>query len=291
MAASAGRRLRPLAVVCALLMVAWGAASIASLVVQIMNYDEFGWPDENADGEIWAYVVLYLAAAASGAWVAVWGLFGLAWRPPLHLGAVALLVAIGVEVTANVVQVSYFSDLGAPVNLGDQAEGYVDRITFDTGVAVSEGRAFLTALPLMTAFLPLLAWLVVLVSGAGRKRRFAPQYGQPQYGQPQYGQPQYGHPQYGQPQYAAPYGQVYPHQPAYQPQHAHPPPQHYPPQPPAYRLPQEPAYQAPPDPPRHKWGAVPPVLPERPAAVRPTPPPQQPPDQETLPYQKPTQGP
>ncbi len=279
MAASAGRRLRPLAVFCALLMVAWGAASIASLVVQIMNYDEFGWPDENADGEIWAYVVLYLAAAASGAWVAVWGLFGLAWRPPLHLGAVALLVAIGVEVTANVVQVSYFSDLGAPVDLGDQAEGYVDRITFDTGVAVSEGRAFLTALPLMTAFLPLLAWLVVLFSGAGRKRRLAPQYGQPQY--------------------AAPHGQAYPHQPAYQPQHAYPQPQHYPQQPPAYpqqppAYPQpqrQPAYQPPPDPPRHKWGAVPPVLPERPAVARPTPPPQQPPDQETLPYQKPTQGP
>jgi hypothetical protein len=174
------------AVVCALLMVAWGAASIACLVVQLMNYDDFGWPDENADGEVWTYVVLYLVAAASGAWVAVWGLFGLAWRPPLHLGGLALLVAVGFEVAANVVQVNYFSDLGLPVDLGDQVDSYVDRITFESG-GPNEGRAFLTALPLMTAVLPLLAWLVVLFSGAGRKRKPTPYntaYAPPQQYQP-----------------------------------------------------------------------------------------------------------
>jgi|GEM_PF-6630837 len=254
MASPAGRRLRPLAVVCALLMIAWGAASIASLVAQIMNFNEFGWPDENTEGEVWTYVVLYLAAAASGAWVAVWGLFGLAWRPPLHLGAVAVLVAIGVEVAANVVQVSYFSDLGASVDLGDQAEGYVERVTFDTGFAVNEGRAFLTALPLTTAVLPLLAWLVVLFSGAGRKRSFAPQQAAPGYPhqQPQHPQPQ--HQQHQQPQYQQPPQPVYP-----------------PPPPPAYERP------TPPPPP--------------PKPPQPPQPPQPSPGQDTLPYSRPTEEP
>lgn len=178
MATSAGRRLRPLAVGCALLMVAWGAASIASLVVQIMNYNDFGWPSEDADREVWTYIVLFLAAAASGAWVAVWGLFGLAWRPPLHVGALALLVAVAVEVAANLVQTSYFSDLGVPVSFGDRVDWYLDRLTFDTGAGSGEVRAFLTALPLVTAVLPLLAWLGVLFTGAGRKRRTGPAYPQ-----------------------------------------------------------------------------------------------------------------
>ena len=168
-----------------------------------MNYDDFGWPDENADGEIWTYVVLYLAAAASGAWVAVWGLFGLAWRPPLHLGGLALLVAVGLEVAANVVQVNYFSDLGLPVDLGDQADSYVDRITFESR-GPNEGRAYPHRAAADTAVLPLLAWLVVLFSGAGRKRKPTPYntaYAQPQ----QYQQPQqpYHQPQQPQPQQPA----------------------------------------------------------------------------------------
>lgn len=243
MASPAGRRLRPVAVICALLMVAWGAASIACLVVQLMNYDDFGWPDENADGEVWTYVALYLAAAASGAWVAVWGLFGLAWRPPLHLGGLTLLVAVGLEVAANVVQVSYFSDLGLPVDLGDQADSYVDRITFESR-GLNEGRAFLTALPLTTAVLPLLAWLVVLFTGAGRKRKPTPY--NTAYGQPQQYQQQ-----------------------PYQPQQ---PPQQ--PQPPAQPPPQ----------PRVAWQQAPPVVPrQRPARTSP-PSPAPPPDQQTRPY-------
>ncbi len=264
MASLAGRRRRPLALVCALLMVAWGAASIASLVVQFTNYNDFGWPDQDADGQVWAYVVLYLAAAGAGAWVAVWGLFGLAWRPPLHLGVLSLLVAVAVEVTANIVQVNYFSDLGASVSLSDQAEWYVDRVTFDTGGTVgSEGRAFATALPLMTAVLPLLTWLVVLFSGAGRKGRPAPAYGRPVHPQQQYAQPQQPHQQ--------------PHQqPQQQPQQQPPPPT-----PPPYVLPPEP-YVAPPapDPPTLRYPTVPP---ERP--VRADPPP--PPDRPTTPYPAP----
>ncbi len=239
MASPAGRRLRPVAVICALLMVAWGAASIACLVVQFMNYDDFGWPDENADGEVWTYVVLYLAAAASGAWVAVWGLFGLAWRPPLHLGGLTLLVAVGLEVAANVVQVNYFSDLGLPVDLGDQADSYVDRITFDSR-GPNEGRAFLTALPLTTAVLPLLAWLVVLFSGAGRKRKPTPY-------NTAYGQPQ----QYQQPQ-------------PYQPQQPQQPPQQQP-----TPAPFVPPAQPPPQP-RVAWQQAPPVVPrQRPAPPSP----------------------
>ena len=262
MASPTGRRLRPLAVVCALLMIAWGAASIASLVVQIMSYNEFGWPDENSDGEVWGYVILYLAAAASGAWVAVWGLFGLAWRPPLHLGGLALLVAIGVEVTANVVQVSYFSDLGVPVDLGDQVESYVERVTFDTGAVDGEGRAFFTALPLTTAVLPLLTWLVVLFSGAGRKRKptpFHPAYAQPQ----QYQQPQQAYQQ-------QPYQPAQPYQQPYQP-----------PTPPPYVPPPPPPPQ-----PRVAWQQVPPVVPP----ARPAPPQATPPDEETRPYQNPPPG-
>ena len=89
MASPAGRRLRPLAVVCALLLVLWGLASAGSLIAQIMDLNDNGWPDENADGEIFGWIILYLSAAASGCWVAVWGLFGLAFRPPLHFAVLA----------------------------------------------------------------------------------------------------------------------------------------------------------------------------------------------------------
>jgi hypothetical protein len=262
MASPWGRRLRPLAVLCAVLLVLWGLASAVSLVEQIRVYNEFGWPDENADGEVFAWTWLYLCAAASGCWVTVWGLFGLAWRPPLHLGVLAVVVAVGLEVGANLVQAGYYAELDRTWSFGDQLEGYGDRITFDAAGLTGEWETaeFFIALPLVTAVVPFVAWLVVLFSGAGRKRRFAPGYPAAPYG-------------YGQPQPAAPYAQA---QPVYQP------PVYQPQPPPAYPPPPQPVH--PPPPPRVPWQQVPPVVPPaRPAAARPAPPDQQ----DTLPYRSP----
>ncbi len=291
MAAPAGRRLRPLAVVCALLMVVWGLVSAGSLVAQIMELNDTGWPDENADGEIFGWIFLYLSAASSGCWVAMWGLFGLAFRPPLHLGALALVVAIALEMVANVVQANYIGDkIDTGWSFSDQLGWYGDRVTFQSDGLVGDGetRGFFVALPLVTAFVPLVAWLVVLFSGAGRKQRFvhhaAPyplQYPQPyppayphQYPQQPYPQQPYPQQPYAQPQYPQ---QPYQQQPYAQPQY---PPQQY----------QQPAHQPPPEPrpqPRVPWQQVPPVVPR----ARPAPPPAPPPDQqETLPYRNPSSG-
>lgn len=231
-----GRRLRPLAVICALLFVLWGAASAGSLVAQIQELNEYGWPDENSDGEVVAWTALYLSAAASGCWVAMWGLLGLAWRPPLHFGFLALLVAVALEVAANLVQADYIADLSGPAwGFGDQMRWYGDRVTFQSNDLYldQETAGFFIALPLVTAALPFLAYLVALLSGAGRKRRFAPAYGRPNPPGPYQQQP-----------YHQPYQQPY-QQPA-------PPPQ-----------------------PRVAWQQVPPVVPPARPAPPPAAPPDQ----------------
>ncbi len=249
--------------ICALLFVLWGAASAGSLVVQIQELNEYGWPDENSDGEVVAWTTLYLSAAASGCWVAIWGLFGLAWRPPLHFGFLALLVAVALEVAGNLVQADYIADLsGRAWGFGDQMQWYGDRVTFQSNDLYldQETAGFFIALPLVTAVLPVVAYLVALLSGAGRKRRIAPAYSQQAY-------PPQAYPQQQQ---------------AYQP-----PPQQqaYQPPPPAYQPPPQPPPQPPQ--PRVPWQQVPPVVPP----ARPAPPPRaDPPDQETLPYQKPPPG-
>lgn len=171
MASPENRKLRPLALACALLMVLWGLASAVALVMQIMNLNDFGWPDEDAPGEVIAYTWLFLTAAAVGCSVAIWGLFGLAWRPPLHFAALALVVAVGLEMTANLVLTSYANDFGASRSFGDQMEFYWDRVTFQA-VAFEdkyETRGFFIALPLLTALIPLIVYLVTLFTGAGRK--------------------------------------------------------------------------------------------------------------------------
>ncbi len=271
MASPGGRRLRPLAVLCALVLVLWGLASAGSLVAQIVELNEYGWPDEDADGEIWAWTWLYLLAASSGCWVGLWGLFGLAWRPPLHLGILALVVALGFEIGANLVQADYIAQLDRSWSFADQLSWYGDRITFQADGLAGDGETtgFFIALPLVTAWLPIAAWFAVVVSGAGRKIRPAPQFGGPAYPQPGYRQPGYQQPGYPQPQ-------------AY-----------YPPAPPPYHPPQPaqqppPVYQPPPvRPERVPWKDVPPVLPAaRPAGPLPKPPDQQ----ETQPYRKPTEG-
>jgi len=283
MGSPGGRRLRPLAVLCALFLVLWGIASAGSLIAQISELNDSGWPDENADGEIFAWILLYLSAAASGCWVGVWGLFGLAWRPPLHLGVLALVVAVGLEVAANVVQANYLGELDRTWSFADQLQWYGDRVTFQADALTDDQqtREFFVALPLVTAVVPFLGWLVVLFSGAGRKRRFAPQYGAPAYPpQQQYPQPQ---PYAPQPQYYAPQPQPYvPQQPVYRP-----PPVQQPPvqQPPVQQPP--PAYRPPAEPERVAWRDVPPVLPR---ARPPAPPPDPPDQQETQPYPKPTEG-
>ena len=267
MASPWGRRLRPLAVLCALVLVLWGILSAVALVEQLRVLDEFGWPDENADGEVWAWTWLYLAAAASGCWVAVWGLFGLGWRPPLHLGILALVVAVGLEVAANAVQASYFEKIDSSWSFADQLEGYGDRVTFDTvGLAGEwETASFFIALPLVTAALPFALWLVVLFSGAGRKRRAPYGAGYPQ----QYPQPYQQQPYQQQP-YQQPYRQQA--QQPYQQPHQHQPVQPPPPQPPVEQPPRQP---------RVAWQNVPPVVrTPRPAPPRPKPPDQQ----ETQPY-------
>jgi hypothetical protein len=265
MASPWGRRLRPLAVLCALVLVFWGVASAGSLIAQIVELNEYGWPDENADGEVWAWIWLYLLAASSGCWVGLWGLFGLGWRPPLHLGILALFVAVGLEVGANLVQANYVAQLDRSWSFADQLGWYGDRITFqaDGLTGDRETTGFFIALPLVTAWLPLAAWFVVVVSGAGRKVQ--PQYGAPAYPQYGYQQPAYQQPAYQQPAYQ---------QPAYQqPVYQQPPPVAYQP---------APAYQPPPvRQERVPWQQVPPVVPPaRPAA----PPPKPPDQQDTLPY-------
>ena len=155
---------------------ALGPASAGSLIAQIVELNEYGWPDEDADGEIWAWTWLYLLAASSGCWVGLWGLFGLAWRPPLHLGILALVVALGFEIGANLVQADYVAQLDRSWSFADQLGWYGDRITFQADGLAGDGETtgFLIALPLVTAWLPIAAWFAVLVSGAGRKVRPAP---------------------------------------------------------------------------------------------------------------------
>lgn len=282
-----GRRLRPLAVLCALLLVAWGAASAGSLVAQVKDWNDILDAVDNFDSLDGQYVLslwLFILAASSGCWVALWGLFGLGWRPPLHLGILALVVAVGLEIAANVVQANYISDLTGSGSFGDQLQSYLDRVTFSAdGIpARLEARAFFEALPLVTAVLPLLCWMAVLVTGAGTKRT-AYAYGAP-YPQAAYPQAPVYYAPPPQPVYQpAPYPPHYP-QPAPQPvQQAWPQP------PPAYQPPPQPAPEPPPAPqPRVAWQDVPPVVPRQ----RPAPPQPQAPEQpETLPYRPGSEGP
>lgn len=266
MGSPGGRRLRPLAVLCGLLLVAWGVASAGSLIAQIQDwndildaYDSFDALDTEVVVSLWFFIL----GATSGCWVAMWGLLGLGWRPPLHLGILALVVAVALEITADVVQVNY---VGGSWTLGDQLQQYLDRVTFSAdGVPADlEARAFFEALPLVTAAVPFLCWVAVLVTGAGTKR---PAYG-------------YGGPAYPQPYYAPAPQPYYPQPPVYQ----QPPAQQaWQQPPPVYRQPPPPA----PPPPRVAWQQVPPVVPQQ----RPAPPPPKPPDQqETMPYRKPSDG-
>lgn len=248
---SPGRRLRPIAALCGLLMVLWGIASAASLVVQVQDLNDLGWPDESSDGEVVAWTFLYLGAATCGCWVAMWGLFGLGWRPPLHLGTVALLLAVGLEVGGNLVQAGYIHQLDASWSFADQLRAYLDGVTGQTDPppGISEGRLFLRSVAFVTWPVVLLWWMLVLVTGAGRKVRGVA-YGRPPYGYP--AQPPYT-PPYPPQAYPQPYPPqaAYP-QPAY-PQSAYPQPQHVqPPAQPTLRYPvvppdEQPTLELPPD--------------------------------------------
>ncbi|WP_322938307.1 hypothetical protein [Nocardioides bizhenqiangii] len=246
MANPGDRKLRPLAIVCALLMILWGLASAVALVMHVLNLNDFGWPDEDSPGEVLAYTWLFLVANVIGLFVGVWGLLALKWRPPLHLAALALVVAVAMELVANLVLVNYFKDFDPASSFGNQMEFYLDRVTFDVEAAEAkyETRAFFLALPLVTALLPLVVYLVALFTGAGRKVK------QPAYGAapsaPQHPQspqaPQ--HPQSPQ----APLTVHRPPPPSTPPAGQRPPaPQQptYPPPPP----PSEPTRRRPPDPP------------------------------------------
>lgn len=225
MTAPGGRRLRPIAVLCGLLMVLWGLGSIASLVIQLQDLDRIGWFDTDSPDEFVTWSVLFLAAAAGGAWVTMWGLFGLGWRPPLHFGAIALLVALGGEVAGMLVESGYIHDLRPRWGFGDELRAYLDGFTGQgSDLGGSDLRAFLRAAPLVTGPFVLLWWMAVLVTGAGRRTPY-PQYAQPYPPQQYYAQPQ---PYYAQPQQY--YGQPYP-QPTPYPQQPYPQP-YAPPAPP-----------------------------------------------------------
>ncbi|KAA1418494.1 hypothetical protein F0U44_08250 [Nocardioides humilatus] len=317
MGSPGGRRLRPLAVLCALLLVAWGAASAGALIGQVQDWNDLvdaldasGDSLDDLDGQYLTTLWLFTLAAASGCWVTLWGLLGLGWRPPLHLGILALVVAVALEITGNAVQASYIRDFDSSWSFGDQLQAYGDAITFSAdGVPADlETRRFFEALPLVTAIFPFVCWMIVLVSGAGTKVRFAPGYGAPA---PVYYPPQ---PVYQQPPpaYYPPQQQYYPPQPGqYYPPVQQPPVQQPPPATPAQAWQQPPPPYVPPPtrPERVPWQGVPPVVRDRrpptpagppptpaspppaPASPPPGPPPAQPPDQqETLPYRAPGPG-
>ncbi len=213
------RRLPALAVLLAVVLLAWGVACGISLWVQVSETDY-----ELYEGTALTVLVLHNVAAFAGAWAVLWGLFGLGWRPPLHLGAVVVMVAMATDVVALVI---VDSELG--LSVGDQLEAYLDAALGEYGA-----QPFWTAAPLVFGPLVLLLWLVVLVAGAGRKVAV---------GYPEQGYPQQGYPQQGYPQAAYQQQGYYP-QPAYQ----QPPPQQgYHQQQPAYQQPayQQPAYQEP----------------------------------------------
>ncbi len=250
------RRLPALAVLLAVVLLCWGAASGISFWEQVSatDYDLY-------EGTALTVLLLHQIAAFCGAWAVLWALFGLGWRPPLHLGSLLVLLAVVVDVAALVVV-----DRELGLSVGDQLEVYLD-----AALGEYDAQAFWTAVPLVSAPFVLVLWLVVLGTGAGQKFIVpapAPYGGYPQPGYHPQAYPQAGYPQQVQ-------------QPGYQQQAFQQPacPQ------PAYQQPaqspvaQQPAYQQPAYQPPAYQPPVPPqpvpqqlVYPPRPAAVVPPPP-------------------
>lgn len=158
------RRLRPIAIICGLVLLAWGICSAVALVARLLDLHDSGWqPLSTWEGKTQFLVV---AASIMGCFAILWGALGLVWRRPLHAGALTVLISVGLEVAAMVV-----NHVNAHISYGHILQAY-----WDSGLGriyrpgVPDWQMIAPPWPLLTAVLPLLCWLVVLGTGAGRPR-------------------------------------------------------------------------------------------------------------------------
>lgn len=160
------RRLRPVAVICAIVMLAWGILAAVALVARLTAINSVGWASLSTRQG--AYDFLIVAAAALGCFAILWGLLGLFRRPPLHLGALTVLVVVALELAAIVVYHG-LSHAGGRMS-------YHQILNFlywkmGTGQVIHDWHFVVPPWMLPTAIVPILLWLVVVLTGAGRVSR------------------------------------------------------------------------------------------------------------------------
>ena len=176
-------KFRPIALICALALVVWGGFATASVVAQVLRnrrfgwleISRFGWPDNRDDWAAWA-THLGLAASIIGVLALVFGLIGLIGlvrRWAIHAGAVAVVVSVGVTFAALTISHNVFHEGWDKI-----ATAYRDRIAFKPLLdpdgapfpGVDRWWYFVTDMLVPLAGLVLVLWLLVLVTGAGKRR-------------------------------------------------------------------------------------------------------------------------
>lgn len=182
-------KFRPIALLCALAMVVWGGFAVASVVAQIEINNKFGWPGTDCVNGVckprgafdtwgsWA-TWLGLAASAVGVLALIFGLVGFVKRVGLHLGAIVVIVSMGLTAGGLTISHTEFEQHWIHgTNADPSGEGiydlYVDgiswhRLTLD---GVYRWWFFVTDMLIPLAGLVLLLWLLVLVTGAGKRRK------------------------------------------------------------------------------------------------------------------------
>jgi hypothetical protein len=166
-------KFRPIALLCALALIVWGGIAVASVVAQVQIHQHTPWPTVHldrfgtpADRAAWTTYVA-LAASAVGSLAVLAGLVGLVRRAGLHLGAVVALLSLALTAVDLTV---IHND--TPVSWSWIATSYRDRILWRPLDVTGAERwwFFVTDLMLPLAALPLVLWLLVLLTGAGKRR-------------------------------------------------------------------------------------------------------------------------
>lgn len=166
-----GAKLQPIAALCAVLLLLWGADAVASVIAQIqINHKLDLWPDTVHSWAAWS-IWLAFAAAVIGVAAIVCGIVGFRSRLGLHLGGLVVLASIACTLVALVIDNVKFH---VPWFGNDQSLwlNYRYGLTWHalpSGLGFQRWWFFAEYLLLPLAVVVLLVWLLAILTGAGRR--------------------------------------------------------------------------------------------------------------------------